>query len=59
LACADLYVLLGVKVENIFMFNSKGLLTKDNPKLSELQLKYAKDIPSMNLEEALVGADVF
>jgi malate dehydrogenase (oxaloacetate-decarboxylating)(NADP+) len=35
------------------MFNSKGLLTKDNPKLSELQLKYAKDIPSMNLEEAL------
>jgi malate dehydrogenase (oxaloacetate-decarboxylating)(NADP+) len=53
-----LYVLLGVKVENIFMFNSKGL-TKDNPKLSELQLKYAKDIPSMNLEEALVGADVF
>jgi malate dehydrogenase (oxaloacetate-decarboxylating)(NADP+) len=31
------------------MFNSKGL-TKDNPKLSELQLKYAKDIPSMNLK---------
>ncbi|RDI52176.1 NADP-dependent malic enzyme [Flavobacterium glaciei] len=59
LACADLYVLLGVKIENIFMFNSKGLLTKDNPKLSELQLKYAKDIPSMNLEEALVGADIF
>jgi malate dehydrogenase (oxaloacetate-decarboxylating)(NADP+) len=24
IACADLYVLLGVKVENIFMFNSKG-----------------------------------
>jgi malate dehydrogenase (oxaloacetate-decarboxylating)(NADP+) len=47
---------LGVKVENIFMFNSKVDLTKDN--LSELQLKYAKDIPSMNLEEAL-GADVF
>ena len=59
LACADLYVLLGVRIENIFMFNSKGLLTKDNPKLSELQLKYAKDIPSMDLQEALVNADVF
>jgi malate dehydrogenase (oxaloacetate-decarboxylating)(NADP+) len=59
LACADLYVLLGVKVENILMFNSKGLLTKNNPSLSELQLKYAVDIPSMDLTEALKGADVF
>jgi malate dehydrogenase (oxaloacetate-decarboxylating)(NADP+) len=59
LACANLYVLLGVKIENIYMFNSKGLLTKDNPSLSELQLKYAKDIKSISLEEALVNADVF
>jgi malate dehydrogenase (oxaloacetate-decarboxylating)(NADP+) len=59
LACADLYVLLGVKIENILMFNSKGLLTKDNPSLSDLQLKYAKDIKSISLEEALVNADVF
>jgi malate dehydrogenase (oxaloacetate-decarboxylating)(NADP+) len=59
LACADLYVLLGVKIENILMFNSKGVLTKDNPALSDLQQKYAKDIKSMSLEEALVGADVF
>jgi malate dehydrogenase (oxaloacetate-decarboxylating)(NADP+) len=28
LALCCLYVLLGVEVENIFMFNSKGLLTK-------------------------------
>jgi malate dehydrogenase (oxaloacetate-decarboxylating)(NADP+) len=59
LACANLYVLLGVKIENILMFNSKGVLTKDNPTLSDLQQKYAKDIKPMSLEEALVGADVF
>lgn len=59
LACADLYVLLGVKVENILMFNSKGVLTKDNPSLSPLQQKYAKDVKPMSLEEALVGADIF
>jgi malate dehydrogenase (oxaloacetate-decarboxylating)(NADP+) len=59
LACADLYILLGVKLENILMFNSKGLLTKDNPSLSPLQQKYAKDMPEMNLAEALVGADIF
>ena len=59
IACADLYVLLGVKRENIVMFNSKGLLTKDNPALSELQLKYAVDGASKSLEEALTGADIF
>ncbi|MEA9411297.1 NADP-dependent malic enzyme [Flavobacterium sp. PL02] len=59
LACADLYVLLGVKIENILMYNSKGLLTKNNPALSALQLKYAKDIEPIGLEEALKGADIF
>ena len=59
LACADLYVLLGVKPQNIFMFNSKGLLTKDNPSLSKMQMKYARDGKSITLEEALVGADLF
>ena len=59
IACADMYLLLGVKLENVLMFNSKGVLTKDNPLLSKLQLKYATDKKPMSLEEALVGADVF
>jgi len=59
LACANLYVLLGVKLENILMFNSKGVLTKNNPTLSVLQQKYAKDIEQISLEEALKGADIF
>ncbi|WP_426090864.1 NADP-dependent malic enzyme [Flavobacterium sp. DSR3-2] len=59
LACANMYVLLGVKIENILMFNSKGVLTKDNPSLSILQQKYAQDIRPISLEEALVGADLF
>jgi malate dehydrogenase (oxaloacetate-decarboxylating)(NADP+) len=59
LACANMYILLGLKLENILMFNSKGVLTKDNPSLSVLQQKYATDKKSMSLEEALVGADIF
>ena len=59
LACADLYVLLGIKSENIYMFNSKGLLTKDNPSLSAMQLKYAREGKSISLEDALKGADLF
>jgi malate dehydrogenase (oxaloacetate-decarboxylating)(NADP+) len=59
LACANMYVLLGLKVENILMFNSKGVLTKNNPALSEMQLVYATDKEPMSLEEALKGADIF
>lgn len=59
LACADMYILLGVKLENILMFNSKGVLTKDNPSLSVMQQKYATDKKPMTLEEALVDADIF
>ena len=59
LACADLYVLLGIKPENIYMFNSKGLLTSGNTSLSAMQLKYARDGESISLEEALKGADLF
>lgn len=59
LACADLYVLLGVKRENIFMFNSKGLLIKNDPSLSVMQQKYAREGAAISLEEALKGADLF
>ncbi len=59
IACADLYVVLGVKPDNILMFNSKGMLTKNNPLLSELQKKYAQDIEPKSLQEALKNADVF
>jgi malate dehydrogenase (oxaloacetate-decarboxylating)(NADP+) len=59
LACANMYVLLGLKIENILMFNSKGVLTKGNPLLSEMQLQYATNKAPMSLEEALVDADIF
>lgn len=59
LACANMYVLLGIKIKNILMFNSKGVLTKNNPLLSKMQLQYATDKASMSLEEALVDADIF
>ena len=43
IACANLYVSFGVKQENIVMFNSKGALRKDDPKISEEQRIYATD----------------
>jgi malate dehydrogenase (oxaloacetate-decarboxylating)(NADP+) len=59
LACANLYVLLGVKAENIVMFDRTGVLSKDRDDVSELQKKYVNGKPGMNLQQALKGADVF
>ncbi len=59
LACANLYVLLGVNRENIIMFDKDGVLSKDRTDLSLLQQKYANGAAGTVLKEALKGADVF
>lgn len=59
LACANLYVLLGVSPENIIMFDKDGVLSSERTDLSDLQKKYAKGNPNCTLTNALVGADVF
>ena len=59
IACANLYVAFGVKQENIVMFNSKGALRIDDPKISEDQRKYATDKNFPSLLEAMNGIDVF
>lgn len=59
LACANLYVACGAKVENFLMLNSKGVLKKTDDRLSDLQLVYATDKPVATLEEAIKGADIF
>jgi malate dehydrogenase (oxaloacetate-decarboxylating)(NADP+) len=59
LACANLYVLLGVKESNIYMFDKDGMLTNSRSDISELQKRYAKSCEPTSLKEAIKGADVF
>ncbi|QEE49191.1 NADP-dependent malic enzyme [Flavobacterium alkalisoli] len=59
LACANLYLLLGVKAENITMFDKDGMLVKSRTDLLDMQLKYAKDAEPVTLAEAVKGSDVF
>jgi malate dehydrogenase (oxaloacetate-decarboxylating)(NADP+) len=59
LACANLYVLLGIKTDNIIMFDKDGVLSSERTDLSDLQKRYAKAKPNINLHDALIGADVF
>src|SRR5690606_35513490 len=47
--CSNLYVAFGVKPENFFMLNSKGVLRKGDERLSEKQLIYATDKPISTL----------
>jgi malate dehydrogenase (oxaloacetate-decarboxylating)(NADP+) len=59
LACANLYVLLGVKTENIKMFDIDGMLVTSREELLPLQMKYAQPGKAETLAEAIVGADMF
>lgn len=59
MACCNLYVKLGVKLENIVMFDSKGAITQTRKDLDALKKKYATARKVKSLEEAMKGADVF
>jgi malate dehydrogenase (oxaloacetate-decarboxylating)(NADP+) len=59
LSCAKLYHSLGAKLENIFMFDSKGLLCKERADLEKNKSTFAKHKKSVDFKNAFKGADVF
>ncbi|MHC5352888.1 NADP-dependent malic enzyme [Myroides sp. LJL115] len=58
IACAKLYVAFGVQIQNIKMFNSKGVLKKDDSRISDLQREFAV-AQDISLADAVNGCDVF
>lgn len=59
MSCAKLYCSLGAKLSNIYMFDSKGLLSKDREGLSGNKLHFAVHKSSTDLKTAMKKADVF
>jgi len=60
IACAELYLLLGVKKENIIMCDSKGVIYKGRKeRMNKYKERWAVETDLRTLEEAMVGADVF
>jgi malate dehydrogenase (oxaloacetate-decarboxylating)(NADP+) len=59
MSCAKLYCALGAKMENIFMFDSKGLLSKEREGLSGNKLHFAVHDKTTDLKSAMKKADVF
>jgi len=59
MACCNLYVKLGVKIENVVMFDSKGAITKTRTDIDAMKRKYATSRRITSLEGAMKGSDVF
>ena len=59
ISCSKLYISLGVKPENLFMLDSKGVLSEDRDDLNIYKKEFARKTKLKTLEEAMKGADVF
>lgn len=60
IACLDLMVELGVKRENIFVCDSRGVIhAAREDKLDESKQRYVKKTEARTLADAIKGADVF
>jgi malate dehydrogenase (oxaloacetate-decarboxylating)(NADP+) len=58
-SCVKLYLSLGVNKENIFMFDSKGLIHSKRKDLDENKKLFVQKSQDISLEKAFVNADVF
>ncbi|MCZ2299633.1 MAG: NADP-dependent malic enzyme [Chitinophagales bacterium] len=59
ISCIKLYIALGVKKENVKVFDSKGLIHTGRKDLDEQKKEFAIKSAAMSLEEGLKNADVF
>ena len=58
-ACMKLYVALGARKENFYVYDSKGLVHESRNDLDELKKEFLAKGKNMSLAEALKDADVF
>ncbi len=59
IACTNLFMSLGMKLENVVMCDSKGPITKHRDDLNEFKQEFATDRDLKDMAEAIVGSDLF
>jgi malate dehydrogenase (oxaloacetate-decarboxylating)(NADP+) len=59
IACTKLYISFGVKLDNIVMTDSKGVINSSRENLTEEKKQFATDRKISSLEEAMIDSDVF
>jgi malate dehydrogenase (oxaloacetate-decarboxylating)(NADP+) len=59
IACMRILVSCGVKRENIFMLDRKGVISVGREGINEYKAEFANETDKRTLEDAVTGADVF
>jgi malate dehydrogenase (oxaloacetate-decarboxylating)(NADP+) len=59
ISCSKHYVMAGAKKENIWMFDTKGCITKDRKDINKYKKEFAQAKGFDSLADAMKGADVF
>ncbi len=59
ISCAKLYVALGVQKKNLFMLDSKGLITSKRDNTDKYKQLFQQDCDDIPLDKLMKGADVF
>jgi malate dehydrogenase (oxaloacetate-decarboxylating)(NADP+) len=59
ISCLRLYLALGLKLENVVVFDKDGVINPARTDLAPLQMHFATSRPLSTLAEAMEGADVF
>lgn len=59
ISCCKIYKELGARIENMYMFDTKGLIVSSRTDLDDNKRPFAKDMAQVDLGEAMKGADVF
>ena len=59
ISCLDLIVSLGAKKDNIFVADSKGVISTSRDNLDESKLRYARETTSRTLADVITDADMF
>ena len=59
ISCLDLICALGVDKKNIFVADSKGIISTSRTNLDDSKQRYARDTDAKTLSDVIVGADMF
>jgi malate dehydrogenase (oxaloacetate-decarboxylating)(NADP+) len=58
-SCLRLYLALGLKLENVVVFDKDGVINAGRTNLDPIQMQFATSREVTTLDEAMVGADMF
>ncbi len=59
IACTNFWISLGVKIENVLMVDTKGVLHTGRTDFNEWKAPFVRETAARTLADALVGADIF